>query len=121
MSTRTIYEEHNRCSVCGGKIERDVFEAQQSIGGYTEGADCRSCLEETPDAPQLQHLYEQIKDTLSGEKRERWEQSDREDRFYFALHCINEGIVSGGSMGMHEQIRKYVCLKALDNREVEDG
>lgn len=121
MATRTIYEEHKRCGCCGAAIDREVFEAQQEIGGYTAGADCRDCLEETPDAPQFQQLLDDIRDALDPGQRDEWDESDPEDRFYFALSCINKGIVTGGSPGFHDQLRKYVCLKALDNGEAENA
>lgn len=117
MSTITV----ERCSCCRAKIEPEVLEAQRKHGDFTEGADCRDCLESVPDNPQMQNLFTEIRDGLSDENTEKWDDLDREDRVLFAMQLINEGIAEGGSPGFHEQLRKYACLLLADNNEAGEG
>lgn len=109
------------CSSCGQRIALDVYEAQADEG-MGDSAMCRSCLEGVQSSPQLEQLYEQIEAALSDVNAEEWRNQGAEDRFYFALHCINEGIVEGGSPGFHDHLRHYVAwLVAEDKRAAGDG
>lgn len=113
----TVPAHERLCSSCGQQVEPDVYQAQ-AAEGFTDSAMCRSCLRGVRDNPQLEQLYEQIREALNDENGERWGGLSADDRFYFALHCINEGLAEGGSPGFHEHLRRYVCLLAAeDERE----
>lgn len=108
------------CSSCGQKIEAEVFEAQRDHGSFTEGADCRDCLERVPTEPQMTQLFEEIRKGLSPENREKWEGGTQEDKVIFAMHLIKEGVAEGGSVGFHEQLRKYGCLLLMDRKDRDE-
>lgn len=101
------------CTVCGSRIAEDVFQAQRAEG-FGEGADCRDCLESVPDNPQMQSLFESIRESLDGDKRDVWDDAEQEDKVLLAMDLINKGIATGGTLGFTEQLRKYACIMQLD-------
>lgn len=98
-----IYE----CGRCGGRVEDELVEKYKDGGIEEPMFWCRSCVEDVPVA--IQDLFDQMADSLSDENAEKFRDQSVSDRALFAMQLIEDGMISGGTVGHLETLRILMC------------
>jgi hypothetical protein len=104
---------NTQCSVCGSSVSEEIEQIQRNKLdiGTVGGPDCESCIRDVRNNPQLENLIEQIAESLNDVNAAIYRDSDKDEQIMFAVHCLNEEIVEGGSLGFHTQLHKYMAIR----------
>lgn len=94
----------NNCSRCGSMIDsKSLQESYDEADLEEELRWCCSCVEEVPS--QIQELFEKTEEALSEGNAEEYKDFGVSMKSAFALSCLRDGVIKGGTLGHMESLR----------------
>lgn len=94
----------NNCSRCGSLIDsKSLQESYDEADLEEELRWCMSCIEDVPS--QIQELFDRTKEALSEDNAEEYESFGVSMKSAFALSCLEDGVITGGTVGHMESLR----------------
>lgn len=98
------------CGRCGAPVADNALAAAYADHDIGEGVwMCRSCIAEISRIAPFADLFERVRDALSPENREKWDGLEDADRATFALKCMRNGTIQGGTVGHMETLRAVIA------------
>lgn len=91
------------CGRCGQSVEDELVAKYEGTSIEEVMYWCRSCVEDVPTA--ISDLFDQIEDTLTDDRPEKWRDMHVSSKALFAMKLIEDGSVTGGTVGQLETLR----------------
>lgn len=99
------------CGCCGEKIEDEEIKKNYEEANLEESLwFCRDCVENPPTL-KIDELFEQMKTAFGSENGEKFEEFDKSLKSAFALKCIQDGLIEGGTAGLIQTLRVITASK----------